>query len=318
MPDGSTLPIIHPNLKLLSHSSVVLLHKCPRKYELYKLLPSAADDDDVHTAWGDIVGQGVQEYLIGRDFDKAAFKMFCAWKKGIDDEDGARDKKTFWFALEAVSRFVGYRNSLLGRYELAYFDGKPAVELGFSIDLGDGFYYRGFLDALLIDKMRKELLVYEGKTTKFQKVHEATYKHSSQSLGYSLVVDAIAEALGANMDSSFKVHYAIYKSGDMEWLPMPFVKSHTDRALWIRNLVNDKARVIEYARNGFFPMHGESCFDFFRPCPHFGTCESKYLVDMDEVKTKVERPEKYTFNYTIEELIEVQLKKHSLQAATTS
>jgi hypothetical protein len=306
---GLDLSQIHSNLKLLSHSSVLLLHKCPRKYELYKLLGGKQEADN-HLDFGDVVGRGIQEYLISGSLNKAYMVMFLAWPKALDDEDGQRDKKTFWFALNAIDKFAGYRNSILGRYQLAYFDGKPAAELGFSIDLGDGFYYRGFLDALLVDKMRNELLVLECKTTKNREVHPAMYENSSQGLGYSLISDAISKALGTRMEGQFKVHYCVFKTGEMEWQPMPFTKSHTDRALWIQDMLNDKNRVVEYHKNGYFPMHGETCYDFFRPCPHFGTCKSKYLVDMDEVVEKKDEPSKYAFSYSIEQIIEAQLAKH--------
>lgn len=305
---------IHPNLKLLSNNSSVLSHKCPRKYELYKLWPpeqSTEDEDDEHLNFGTVVGLGVQEYLRSSDERASKFYLFMAWNKFLDDAGGERSKKTFWHALHALERFIGFRKTALSKFKLAYFNGQPATELGFSIDCGDGWFYRGFLDALLIDETNNELCVYEGKTTKNKDIHEAVYKHSGQGLGYSLLIDALAKLLGfGSSGSSFKVRYAIYKSFAYDWELLVFNKTFTQRALWIKNIMLDKERITKYAEDGYFPMYGENCYDFFRPCKYFGICEmsNKYLVGENPV-VKVDDESKYPFKFNLMELIEAQLEK---------
>jgi hypothetical protein len=298
---------LHSNLKLLSHSSSVLLHKCPRKYELYKLLGKIAEEEqgDEHLIFGDVVGRGVQNYLEHGDFDRAQFEVFMAWKKSIDDDAGDKARKNFWHALYAVDRFTATRNTILGNYKLAYFDGKPAVELGFSIDCGNGFFYRGFLDALLIDTVRNELVVYEGKTTKNKNIHPAMYKHSGQSIGYAVVIDTLAAKLGLGVKSSYTVRYFVYKTFAYEWEMMPFDKSHTQRALWIKNLLLDIKHILWYAEEGYFPMQGENCYDFFRPCEFFGLCElqNEHLTG-GKVPAEKNDGDKYQFKYKLETIIE--------------
>lgn len=307
---------MHPNLQQLSHSSDVLLHKCPRKYELSKLSPrdfqNGNSTGDSHLDFGSVVGIGTQELLVTSSINNAAFAVFKNWNKSLDDEEGIRDRKTFWFALYALDKFQGLQKTALSRYKLLYIDENPAIELGFSIDIGNGFYYRGFLDALLVDTIRNELVVYEGKTTKFRNVHEAIFKHSGQSLGYSLIVDRIARLLEREIGSSYKVIYAVYKSTAMEWELFHFMKNHTERALWIKNILIDKRHVQEYADDDYFPMQGENCFDFFRPCEFFGTCtlSNKYIVgDAEKVEVRVDDPSKYTYNFTLEDIIQTQLEK---------
>lgn len=305
-PDG-----IHPNLKLLSHSSDVLLHKCPRKYELYKLLgrQDGEDENDEHLNFGSVLGSTVQDYLVHGDLQHAIFSAYMAWPKTIDDEAGERNKKTFWHVLFALDKFVDFRRSVLGGYELASFNGRPAVELGFTIDLGDGFFYRGFLDALLIDVARKKLKVFECKSTKFRNIHPAMFGNSGQGLGYSLVVDAITAATGYTVEAAYDVMYPVYKTTALEWEKFEFRKSHTQRATWLMDLLRDKQHVSEYAQGEYFPMHGENCYDFFRPCSHFGVCEmsNKFLIPAGKVKLNVDKPELYTFHFTLEQLIEAQL-----------
>jgi hypothetical protein len=306
--------MIHPNLKQLSHSSSVLLHGCPRRYELSKLSDrgESVNEQDYHLDFGSVVGTATQDFLVTDSVNHAKLTALRHWKTSIDDDAGLRDKKTFWHSLAAIDKFAGLRKTSLSRYKLAYINEKPAIELGFTIDCGNGFTYRGFLDALLIDTTRNELVVYEGKTTKFRNVHEAVYKHSGQSLGYSLIIDTIATLLDNEVGSSYKVLYSVYKSSAMEWEVFPFIKNHTERALWIKNILIDKKRVVEYAEDDYFPMHGENCYNFFRPCPFFGTCtlSNKFVVGAEEdVAVRVDDASKYTYRFNLSELIETQLAK---------
>lgn len=308
------LDAIHPNLKLLSHSSSVLLHKCPKKYQLYKLLPSNPlelddEDRDNHLGFGTLVGEGIQDYLIHSDSSHSTFKTFLNWKRDIDDDNGERKKKTFWHALYAVDKFAGFRRTALADYDLAFFDGKPAIELGFSVDLGDGFFYRGFLDALLVSKSKGILTPYENKTTGFREVAPATFKHSGQALGYSLVVDAVAQAIDHELGSSFDVLYGVYKTAAYDWELLRFRKSFTQRAMWIQSLLIDKETITRYGKHNFFPMHGENCYDFFRECKYFGTCEMASMVPKVS-KVKEEPEDKYRFKFHINDLIDAQLKMH--------
>ena len=225
---SSAVITIHPNLKLLSHSSTVLLHTCPRRYELYKLANKAhSQEGDEHLSFGTTVGVGVQELLVSSSINRAYMAAMKSWHKLLDDEDGQKDKKTFWYALYALDKFQAIQRSVFSNYQLAMLNGKPAIELGFSVDCGNGYFYRGYLDAVFIDTLRNELVVLENKTTKFSNVHEAVYKHSGQSLGYSLIMDIIAQQLKMEIGSSYKVLYAVYKSTKMEWEIFPFMKSHT-------------------------------------------------------------------------------------------
>lgn len=319
MSDTSSCGTIHPNLKLLSHSSSVLLHKCPRKYELYKLL-GKDNEQSIDTAFGTAVGNGIQEYMHSRSRELSYFEAYKGWSLDLLEEGDDRKKKNFWFSLYAIDKFIQqYNENELKDYELVYIDAlnqdgvaykQAATELGFDIDIGDGFHYRGFLDALLIDKHRNEFIVYEGKTTA-TRVAEATYKNSAQQVGYSVIVDAVAKRLGIEVGSSYRVLTNVYKSSAYEWELLTFHKSHVSRALWIKNILLDVKHIIEYSDEGYFPMHGEACYDFFRECSHFGVCEmsNKVLTGGREIPVKVEDMSKYMFKFTLDELIEAQLSR---------
>lgn len=311
--DGVETPI-HPNLLQLSNSSVTTFHKCPRKYELSKLLPrdtTREDDGDEHTSFGHLVGTGIQSFLTHDDRERAIWDMYIQWPNYIDDESGSKSRKTFWHGIHALDRFVSFRKTILGNYKLAYLDGKPCTELGFSIDCGDGVSYRGKLDAALIDTMRNEVAVGECKTTKAKEVHPASFKHSGQNLGYKVMLDTLVPLLGLPETSSDRVNYFIYRTFAYEWEGLPFQKSKTQCALWIKNLLLDKKRVIDYATDNYFPMYGESCFDFFRPCQFFGSCElhnTSIFPSTAAPKVRVDKAEDYPYKFNLKDIIDAQLK----------
>lgn len=271
----------------------------------------STDGGDYHLYFGKALGIGVQEFLTTENMNRAVLSMMLAWKGILDDEAGNRDKKNFWFAVHGLGKFATLRLVEFGNYNIAILNGRPATELSFRINLGDGFYYRGSIDAVLLNKMRGELLVIENKTTKFTKVHEAMFKNSGQALGYGLIIDAITHILKLKETSSYRVVYPVYMTGNMEWTTLPFSKNFTSRALWIKNILDDKATVIRHAEEGYFPMYGESCYEFFRPCSYFGTCEysNSILLGGKEVVERKEEATKYDFEFTIEELIETQIAK---------
>lgn len=314
---GCILPdlFIHPNLKLGSYSSDLTFGNCERKFYINKLTKQELDEEgeSVTLSWGKVIGIGVQEYLISGERDAAIFKMFVAWKKYLDDESGIRQKKTFFHLINALDNFIPFRKTALAQYEMVYVNDVAAVELGFNIDLGDGFSNRGFLDAMLINRSTGSLIPFECKHTGLYTVDEAMYKNSAQGVGYGVVVDSIAAILNLDMPLTYDVLYCIYGTRKYEWEKMIFNKNNTQRALWIRNLLLDKQRKVDCASIGYWPMRGNACYSFGRECEHFGICElsDKLLFDFDitDIPVKIEDAGKYQFHFTVEQLINDQIKR---------
>lgn len=302
------MPDVHPNLKFVSYSSLIDLHRCARKFEINKMLDEA-HERDVHTDFGSLVGTGVQELLLTNSIDRAYYKMFQLWSKELDDEEGKRDKKTFWWALVAIDKFFRLRHTALSGCELVIIDGVPALELGFSIDCGNGFKYRGFIDALLIRTSTQTLIPLEVKTTKAKEPNEASYKNSGQALGYSVILDSVAPKLGIDIRNSFKVFYPCWSTSAQEWELFEFIKDFSDRAAWIRNLLLDIEDIQRYSNASHFPMRGESCYEFFRQCEHFDTCTFSNKVLFAGCKEKIEAEDKYQFRLSLADIIDRQLAK---------
>ena len=181
LPDGT----IDPRLQYMSYSSNLTLHACPRKYQLYKLnaLKNPYENEIVQGvtfAYGHVVGDGIQNVLARKTWAEILMAAFLMWEPALLDED-VKGNKSFFGALAAIKKFSALREQgFLDEYELMYYEGEPALELGFIIELPDGFKYRGFVDAVLRHRSTGQIVVLELKTTKNKAVNGAMYKNSAQ------------------------------------------------------------------------------------------------------------------------------------------
>lgn len=311
---------MHQNLKNLSHSSRDVLHRCPTEYRLYKIGNIVDREDSVDTNFGKTVGAGIQSLILGDSHTTTIWKMFLTWQGDLlsesDSAAAQKKRKFFWHTIAAIDSFAILLTTLFKDWEIAVFKGKPAVELSFRINFGDGFLDRGHVDIVLRNKITGELRVIEIKTTAFDSVTEAQYKNSQQGVGYGVVLDAIAKQYPEHF-SSYEVLYLVYKTKKMEWEPIPFKKSFLQRAQWIKSVMLDVAKIELYDREQFWPKHGENCMRFFKVCPYFDICgmSDKALGLADESKIPVKsdmrddgQPVEYTFDLHVLDLLEAQME----------
>lgn len=295
-----------------------MLHSCPRKYQLSRLgadKPSIDQKSQVTFSLGHIVGAGVQSLLEGKSLDHIYMDSFLIWDTDLFAED-EKAKKSFWESMIAVERFQYVReSSLLADYELVYYTPEgasepvPAVELSFIISLPNGFKYRGFVDAVLKHKDTGAILVLEVKSTGSAAVNPATYKNSAQAIGYSVVLDVLFPEL-----SSYEVLYLVYQTKTREYLPLPFKKSYLQRALWIQELLLDCDTILLYEKAGVYPMHGESCFNYYRECEFLNTCtlSTAHLttpLNEEEKEKLLESHSSFHISLHVEDLIAAQIAK---------
>ena len=300
----------HLILRRLSHSGILLLHGCPRKYQLSKMLARDKEESD-DLSYGDVVGYGIQQLLMGRSTQDIWLEIFVRWGLDcIDYEDKTeKKKKTLWHAYHALNIFEGrYKNVLLADYEVATFHGKPACELGFRINIGNDYYYRGFVDVVLIHRRTRELVVLEIKTTGSRTINPASFQNSGQGLGYSIICDYIAQEHPDVSGSSYKILYFVYLTLAEEYQPLPFNKSHSQRAIWIKQLLQEVEHIEGYHADGLWPMYGENCMSYGRPCNFLDTCQLSDEVLLAGANPKVVE-EKFTFDIGLMDLINSQLER---------
>lgn len=293
---------LHP-LNNLSYSGLQTLHSCPREFYLDKCSPNQIDytdfDQSVTFAFGHAVGLGLQEYLEHASLPKTLLAMFLNWEPDLLAEDTKR-KKSFWEACFAVEKFAYLRNELFEDYDLATFNGKPCIELSFRIAMPNGYYYRGYVDAVLVHRLTGKVIVLENKTTAAKVTDAAMYKNSFQGIGYSIVLDKIWPKL-----SSYQIYYLVYNTNNYEYLPLPFNKSLAERAEWLTSLWMKTQTLDLYKSTGVWPKEGSACFKFFRQCKHYTTCSFPLLQPIDEI----EDDKVYDVEVTFEELIATQQQK---------
>lgn len=294
-------------LRQLSYSSLLTLHECPRKYELYKLGAAARQhttDEQITFSFGDAVGDAIQRHFMGWSPAKVLFQMFLDWPLGIWEEH-SKYRKNLLEGILAYQKFVALcAGGLFDGWEILTVDGRQAAELSFCIDLPDGFRYRGHVDLVLRHTVTGEIRVLELKTTGAKFLNPTTYKNSFQAIGYSIVLDSFAPEI-----SSYEVLYLVYQSESREFTPMPFQKTYLQRAEWIRTLLLDKELIEMYAEAGIYPKRGESCVSWNRDCQFLPICNlSTPAVTKQFTPAHIDKFD-YQIKVSLTDLIDTQLAK---------
>ena len=303
-----------PRLLRISYSSLLDLHACPRYYQLKKLQAEKSEEDissSITFAYGHAMGEGIQQYLIAStcgDSDPlqtAVWKAFLAWDYDLLAEND-KQKKSFLRVVAALTIFDEHvRSGLIADdYEVAIFNGKPAAELSFKIDLGDGVYYRGYVDLILRHKITGEFMILELKTSSANYVNHYTYKNSAQAIGYSVVLDKIAPGT-----TSYGVQYLVWMTKLDRYEAFDFPKTFKQRVHWIQDLLWDKKNLMDlvgfYGNDGVWQTRGESCVRFNRVCEYMDICgqQTERLTKPLREDMMAEKQE-YAFNFTVAELLQ--------------
>lgn len=305
-----------PRILNLSYSSLLTLHSCPRKFQLQKLgsvrETSETQEDSITFSYGHLVGEGIQLVLEDKSLDEIYWRLFLRWKPELFAEN-PKQNKSFASAIFAVQKFIALREQgFLDGYRLVSYNGKPACELSFIIHLPNGYKYRGFVDAVLQHDTTGEVIVLECKTSSAATLNPATYKNSSQAIGYSVVLDAIFPAL-----SSYKVIYLVYSTKEYSYEHLVFSKSYAQRARWIRELVLDVDSISSYESSDLYPTRGESCFSYFRECEYMNLCHMstdrlEKPLTQDAYAKLIKDNQAYQIHISLNDLIQSQLSKESL------
>lgn len=309
-----------------SYSLLTNLHKCPRLFELDKLQANSelvldAGPANLDFAFGHAVGAGIQTYAATKNLIAAQFAAFLAWRAPFDaekvDARGNPVGKSLAHATNAVEIFASFWEEELSDWEVVKLpNGRPATELAFAIDMQqkpEPIYHFGHVDTVLQHKETKTLAVWEGKTTTMEDIDEAEYANSNQALGYSVIVDAIAQAIGAS-GTEYEVFYIVYSSKARKFLLLPFGKTRTQRAEWLQDTLLDHANLSTYQRIGFYPKRGESCVNKYgRKCHWFGSCQmsnaSLFPGVEPPVLSDVDSVESLDFKFTLGDLIAAQQER---------
>lgn len=296
----------------LSHSAIDTFLTCERMFQLDRLLVGAPDKQDwPATVFGKGFGAGVAEYLLTQDIDKALIAGYLAYWPVLED-----DKRTEEILLNLLLVTFPKLDDLLMDWEVASFEGKPAVELSFRLnglgkkDSGSDIYFVGYVDVVLRNKWNGRYAILENKSTGMNLFDlDPLYKNSGQALGYSIVLDKIAGEEHSEYDVLYLIGQLMSNSSG-GFAPKVHVKEYPktlqNRLNWFISLGMDVSRLEQMLELNVFPMRGKSCLQYMRPCKHFGTCGMQVLDEYKEVEEDVID---YQFVYDLNELIKDHLER---------
>lgn len=304
-------------LHQISYSSSLTLHSCPRKLQLEKLRAEESSEDgreSIHFAFGHAVGAGIQAaFLLESTIDSCYWAAFISWDFPLLEEATVQ-KKSFWYALRAIDAAWHLAQAIRDEgWEVAKFPGndgtlQPAIEYSFRVQFPRGYKYRAYIDIILYNVHQNKYKIVEVKTTGANWLSEALYANSNQALSYSVVLDYLVKEF-----SSYEVLYLVYKTKAMEWESLPFTKTRAVKAEWIRSVLHDCDLLSSMEKEGYYPRHGESCFDYYKPCDYFGTCgySDEFLGLSNELRLdraiQEEEGKRYDVDLRLEDILENQL-----------
>lgn len=287
----------------LSHSSLETLHSCERKWQLEKLLvdPMVREENE-HTVFGRAYGAGIASYLVTQDMDQAIYQAWLSYWPELES-----DKKSMTLCVSALLSAFPQLDTLLMDYEVAYFNGKPAVELSFRLDITAEYYFVGHIDVVLKHRFTGVHYIFDAKSTGLQLFDlSPLYANQGQTLGYSIALDRI---VGSEL-SSYGVGYIVgqinAKQHTVRTSVLTYEKTLVDRLQWFITLGMDVKHLELMAELGQYPRRGGSCLMYNRPCRYFGTCT---LQSLDIPKKREEDLIKYDFHYHLNELVEDHMNR---------
>jgi len=309
-------------LNVSSYSTFGSLDTCERLFAINKLTlaryagESNQDnpfvfETNMDLAFGKAMETGVQDALLGKTKQETFMDMFMSWDMPLDAIHPKGYPKTFIDASIAIDKFYWVKDNLFYNegWEIAWFNGKPAIELAFCIDLENGYYYVGHADIILYNPSQRIYRVLENKTTAFKNVHEAMYKNSDQAVGYSVVLDSIAKDKAET--TTFEVFYLVYSTAEEQFKLFNFTKSRSTRASWLNTILFDYQRIELCKKTGFWPKRGSSCFNWNRPCKYYDLCDLSFDNfntdgEFDYIDSEEMIKHEFDFRFTLKEIIQTQ------------
>jgi len=288
----------------LSHSALKTFLTCERKFQLERLLEGdSTREESSHLVYGKAYGVFVSTYLLTQDITASLYKAWLEYWPIMED-----DSKTEETLVIACLASVPNLELLLQDYEVSTFNFKPAVELSFRLDIDENCYFVGYVDVVLRNKLTGKMAILEVKTTGLSLFDlSPVFANSGQALGYSIILDQIV----GEDQSEYEVIYLIAQLnkktfGSVKVQLLTFQKTLADRFNWFISLSLDVERLGKMIEAQVFPLRGESCLQFMRPCQHFNTCQ---LHNLDRPRELSKDEIDYQFTFQLEEVINNHIER---------
>ena len=275
-----------PRLFSTSYSSSLLQHSCLRKYQLIKLGSNTTPYDPMTQLtfnFGHAVGEAVVGLLQGKKLDQVIWEsLFLKWPSVDFFAENPKQKKSLFHAIYALQTLDAMlKEGFMSEYELVYLkDGRVAAELSYKLYLPYGYIERGYIDMILKSKITGKYCIFDNKTSSARYMNAMQYQNSMQALGYSVAIDKIDPGI----EIDYTVSYLVWLTFLERWEHFEFPKTAIQRAQWMQAKlwdIEELKRVREqYGDYGMWPLSGEGCYTYGRPCPFIDTChlETEKLI----------------------------------------
>lgn len=294
----------------LSYSTLELLHGCERKFQKVKLLHNPrAREESPAMSFGNSIGQAWQLYFILRTYghsvqqslDSAIWETFISYWPALED-----DRRYVERAIKVMIESIGFLEQQLKEWDIAFFNGKPASELGFRLEIDSKFYFVGAIDLVLKHKISGRYGVVDVKTTSMRGEDlTPNYKFSDQTLGYTIVIDAIAGEEVTQYDTIYWVCQLPNGGLDRMYSPIfhsyRFPKTIRDRFDWFLKVYLDVNYMRTLEQLNSYPKRGSNCMAYNKVCPFFNECQ---FTHDDLPAIYVPDDKVYEFTYQLDEILE--------------
>lgn len=304
-------------INMVSHSTFERKQDCDRKFSVNKYTMNNPGSDiqlfqnegNIDFAFGRAVETGIQATLLNHSKERIFWDMFLAWDIGLMQQHPKNYAKTFTDACIAIDQFQQIKRELMQGWEIAMFNGKPAIELALCIDLENGYYYVGHADIILFHPVLQRYRVLEIKTTGSRNVDEAMYGNSGQGVGYSVFLDNIAK--GVELTATFELFYLVFPTAEGYWKLYEFTKSRSNRADWLNTVLLDVNSIDTYRRLNFWPKRGGSCYKWGRRCEYYNSCDLDPTAFNPSgsfsviTETEIDRHH-FDFRFTLSQILDTQ------------
>lgn len=292
----------------LSNSTMALIRSCERKFQKAKLLRTRAPrEESPALSFGKGYGAGVQHYLVLRSSGVAiseaiAAAQYVAWLSYFPSlEDDRRFQERM---LELLTKAVPFLEARLEEWEVATFNGKPASELSFNLNISPRYYYVGYIDLVMRHRDSGRYAIVDIKSTSLTAQDlRPYYRNSDQGVGYSIVLDAIVGKELAAFDVSY---WATQLPGAKSELFNPkhheltFPYTIKDRFDWFLKLYLDVNYITALEQMTAYPKRGQSCMSYNRVCNFYTECNE---VALDEPQVYEPDTIEYDFNFELSDLL---------------
>lgn len=293
----------------LSHTILRTLPECERKFQKNQLLynPGPNKEEQAYHIRGSAYGAGVQAYLLTGDMN---FAQCVTWLSYYPETEDLLRVPTISQARTINNLLLSKRklDEIRNRYDVAYFNGKSAIELSFKLHIDGKWYYIGHIDIVLYDKIEKIYVVLDVKTTVYKMLDLApVYRYSAQCLGYSIPIDAIV----GESQAAYGVLYLVCRDkNNSDFLPdvylFDFRKNLVDRLRWFYTLKMDVQRLNQMEEMDLFPLRENGCVMWGKVCSHYGFCH----LTSGDVKKKAEDDKRvYDFEFDMDTLIQSHIDR---------